>query len=160
MNFEVVKLENFSGEKTSLYTVYIEELGTTLFDRFLMENAQTFPDEINNILDRLETIADDTGARANFFREKEGKPGDGVCALYDLPNHNLRLYCIRYGMNLIILGGGGEKSVQSWQDDEKLKEEAEWMIKVSDAIYQRQKDGDISFIDEGRDFEGDLIFED
>lgn len=159
MNFEVIKLENLSGEETSIYTVFVEELETTLFEQFLMENAETYSNEIQNIIDRLETIAHDTGAKGGFFREKEGKPGDGVCALFDIPNHNLRLYCIRYGMNLIILGGGGEKLVRSWQDDDKLSEEAEWMIKISEAIYQRQLDGDIILINDGKDLEGDLIFE-
>ncbi|MFK7776050.1 MAG: hypothetical protein AB8F94_28265 [Saprospiraceae bacterium] len=159
MNFEVVKLEGLSGKETSIYTVFVEELETTLFDRFLLENAQNYPVEIQNLIDRLETIAHNTGARNNFFREKEGKPGDGVCALFDIPDHNLRLYCIRYGMNLVILGGGGEKNVQAWQDDEKLSEEAKLMIKISKEIYQRQLDGDIKFINDGKDFEGDLIFE-
>ena len=159
MNFEVIKLEDLSGEETSIYTVFVEEYETTLFEQFLMENNQTHPNEIQNILDRLKTIAHHTGARNNFFREKEGKPGDGVCALFDTPNHKLRLYCIRYGMNLVILGGGGEKLVRAWQDDDKLTEEVELMIKISEEIYQRQLDGDIDLTNEGKDFEGDLIFE-
>lgn len=159
MNFEVVKLDDLSGEETSIYTVFVEELETTLFERFILENAQTHPNEMQSILDRIEIIANDTGARSNFFREKEGKLGDGVCALFDTPNHKLRLYCIRYGMNLVILGGGGEKLVKAWQDDKKLTEEAEWMIKISEEIYQRQSDGDISLINDGKDLEGDLIFD-
>lgn len=62
-------------------------------------------------------------------------------------------------MDLLILGGGGEKLVRAWQDDEILKEEAEWMKYVSQKIYQRIKDKDIYFTNDDRDIEGDLIFE-
>ena len=62
-----------------------------------------------NFLERIRTINEKTGARESFFKPNEGKPGDLVCALFDIPNSNLRLYCIRFGNSLIILGGGGEK---------------------------------------------------
>jgi hypothetical protein len=39
----------------------------------------------------------------------EGKYGDGVSALFDKPKYKLRLYCIRYGTQIIIVGWGGEK---------------------------------------------------
>ncbi|MBK6979124.1 MAG: hypothetical protein IPH28_20170 [Cytophagaceae bacterium] len=51
--------------------------------------------------------------------------GDGVCALYDDPDRNLRLYCIRYGKQIVVLGGGGHKpkTIRALQEDEKLKQE-------------------------------------
>lgn len=46
MNFEIIKLDNFSGKEASIYTVYVEEFETTLFDRFLMENKEDHLDEV------------------------------------------------------------------------------------------------------------------
>lgn len=96
MNCEIVKLEEFSGTQASVYSIYIEEEEMTLYDRFVIENKDQFFDEINDINKRLINIGK-IGARENFFKLKEGNPSDGVCALYDNPNSNLRLYCIRYG---------------------------------------------------------------
>lgn len=79
----------------------------------------------------------------------EGTPGDGVCALYDIPNKRLRLYCIVYGTVAVILGGGGIKRVRVWQDDEFLRKHAELMIRISRIISLRIKEGDIKISDDG-----------
>lgn len=62
------------------------------------------------MVQRLKIIGTKTGAREQFFKLHEGNPGDGVCALFDLPDKNLRLYCIRYNTQIIILGGGWNKT--------------------------------------------------
>lgn len=112
------------------------------------------------MISRLKTIGHRTGAREQFFKLKEGKPGDGVCALYDKPKKNLRLYCIRYGSLLLIVGGGGlkKKSIRTLQEDEKLKKENKFLKKVSKDIQKRMKEGDIRLSDDYMDFDGDLKF--
>ena len=61
-------------------------------------------------------------AREGYFKLHEGKPGDGIVALYDRPDSRLRLYCIRYGSVTLIVGGGGAKpkSVRAWQEVPEL----------------------------------------
>ena len=126
MKFKLVKLKSYSGKEASIYSVYMEDLQKTLFDVFLEENKTSFKSELKDILKRMSVIGHKTGAREQFFKTKEGIPGDGVCALYDDPDKKLRLYCIRYGKQLIILGGGGQKT---------------------DHIRELQKDGPASFAD-------------
>lgn len=125
MKCKLVKLNKFSGNKASVYSVYISDEGETLFDIFIKENINLFKSEILDIVKRLNGIVKYTGARIEFFKDWEGKPGDGVCALYDSPQFKLRLYCIRYGADIIILGGGGykPKSISALQEDQKLKDE-------------------------------------
>lgn len=161
MKFELVKLDSFSGEEASFYSLYVEEYGETLFERFIQENLPSYRDEIHDILERMEVMAFETGARVSFFKEKEGNPGDLVCALYDKPGSKLRLYCIRYGSVLVVLGGGGPKSkaIRTLQEDSKLTSENYLMRKISNAIYQKQLDRDIRFSKDDLDFEGDLEFE-
>jgi hypothetical protein len=89
MECTIVKLDNFSGAQTSIYSVYIEEEGKTLFDKFIEENLSMFNLEIKDIVQRLLTIGKITGAREQFFKTNEGVPGDGVCALYDDPYSKL-----------------------------------------------------------------------
>lgn len=164
MKYKLVKIPRFSGKEASVYTVLKEnEQGVfkeSLFDIFINENKSLHLSEIKSIFSRLITIGNDTGARESFFKTKEGVPGDGVCALYDNPNKKLRLYCIRYGAELIILGGGGPKNVRALQDDEKLEKENSFLRWLSNRITECRQNGELSFSTDFMDFEGDLILED
>lgn len=131
----------------------------TLFDYFVEENKNAFRVEVKFILDRLETIGQMYGARENYFKLHEGRSGDGVSALYDLPGKELRLFCILYGTEVVILGGGGPKTpgvIVAWQDDPKLKKEAEIMIRVSAQVTQRIRSREILIA--GNQLMGNLIF--
>lgn len=134
-----------------------EKFQESLFDIFINENKTLYLSEIRSIFSRLKIIGNDTGARESFFKTKEGVPGDGVCALYDSPGKKLRLYCIRYGEELIIIGGGGSKNVKALQDDKKLKEENYFLRWLSKKITEYIRNNDISFSNDFMDFEGDLI---
>lgn len=159
MNCKLKKIIKLSGNKASIYSVIIENGQKTLFEIFLEENIISFKSEIENILKRLEIIGKKTGARDHYFKLYEGKLADGVCALYDLPDKKLRLYCIRFGTQLLILGGGGQKKVKKLQDDEKLKKESYLLRKLSEELTKRIKDKDVRFSNEGKDFEGDMDFD-
>lgn len=136
----------------------MEQDEATLFDHFVNENSTDYKEEVKSILGRLEQMNQNTGAREKFFKPNEGKPGDGVCALYDDPDSKLRLYCIRYGNVAILLGGGGPKppGIISWQQDEKLSLEANTMIRVSQDILQRIQSGDIEWSADGYQLSGNL----
>lgn len=163
MKYKLVRISKFSGSEASVYTLLKEndegEFKDSLFDTFINENKALYLSEIKNIFSRLTTIGNETGARESFFKTKEGKPGDGVCALYDSPSKKLRLYCIRYGTELIILGGGGPKDVRALQDDKKLEKENYFLRWISDKITKCRHDGDLSFSTDFMDFEGDLILQ-
>ena len=156
MNCEIVKLDAYSGNGASIYTIYIEEEETTLYEKFVSENKSSYNNEVKDINNRLITIGK-IGAREQFFKLKEGVPGDGVCALFDNPNSNIRLYCIRYWSNLIIVGGGGpkSKSIRSLQQDDKLTKENYLLRAISKEITQKMNDRELKFITDYFDFEGD-----
>ena len=147
-----------SGTFATIYNVIIDD-GETLFDRFVAENIGESEVEVLDIFNSLRAIGHKTGGRLSYFRENEGKLGDGVCAIFDQPDIKLRLYCIRYGTEIIILGGGGVKDVRAWQDDPKLNEEASLIIKIAKEINQAIKEKDIKYSKDFMKFEGDLIFE-
>ena len=159
MNCEIVKLEDFSGNGASIYSLYVDDLQMTLYDKFILENKDLFIDEIIDINTRLITIGK-LGAREQFFKLKEGNPSDGVCALYDNPNSNLRLYCIRYASGILLVGGGGHKpkSIRTLQDDEKLKQENYFLRALSKLIQERMNDNDLRFTTDYLDFDGEINF--
>ena len=160
MKFEIVELSELSGSKATIYSIFVDDDNKTLFENFMIENLREFPDEINSKVETLNQISTKFGAIRHFFKENEGKLGNLVCALYDSPNSNLRLYCIRFGTTVILLGGGGHKpkSIRALQESEKLKTETYLLREVSDLIFRKMKEKKIYWIN---DYElgGDLILD-
>lgn len=163
MNFRIVKLERLSGPKATIYSVVLEEDDDhqiTLLDHFLTENQQDYHAETKDIISRLRAIGHKTGAREHFFKEREGSPGDGVCALYDDPDKKLRLYCIRFGSAVLIVGGGGPKpkGMRALQESPKLTQENNYMKTVSSKVAERIRQRDINWSDDGTELLGDFAF--
>ncbi|HCC85628.1 MAG TPA: hypothetical protein DEQ06_03350 [Porphyromonadaceae bacterium] len=161
MQYKLVKIDYLSGPKCSIYSILdCNDMSKTFLDLFIDENINSFKSETIELISRLKTIGYKTGARLQYFKVHEGKPGDGVCALFDNEESNLRLYCIRYGMQLIIVGGGGHKpkTIRALQEDEKLKGENYFLRELSALITERIKEKEIKFSDDGLDFIGDLEF--
>ena len=158
MNVRLVKLDEFSGIAASVYSLLDLDKNQTLFDVFLQENL-SFNNEIKSILYKINTISSKKGAREDFFTLNEGTPGDGVVVLFDSPKRKLRLYCIRFNKNLIILGGGGEKTTRTYQEDPKLHKENKILRQISQKIDKRLAENEIEFINEFSDFTGNLDFE-
>jgi hypothetical protein len=160
MKFELVELTRLSGRKSTFYSLIINDDEVTLFDKFIEENDAEFPEEIDSIFDTLTKIGEKYGASRAFFKENEGKLGDLVCALYDTPHSNLRLYCIRLGNAVIILGSGGykPKMIRALQESPKLKEENELLRVFSELLHKKMLDGDI-YWNGDMELNGDLILE-
>jgi hypothetical protein len=162
MTYALQKIARLSGRKASIYTIVLVESNENLLNQFVTENNADFPNEVKDILERLNAIAHKTGAREKFFKPAEGAPGDGVEALFDDPNKHLRLYCIRNGMVNIILGGGGAKpkSLRALQESDKLTKENYFLRDVSQLLSRRLKEKEIRWSKNGMDLEGDLSFDD
>lgn len=145
----------------SVYTILVDEEEITAFKNFVMSNKDSFKSEIKDIVGRLTTMGFKTGMREDFFKLYEGNLGDGVCALYDEEESNLRLYCIRYGSQIIILGGGGHKpkSIRAFQEDKNLEKENFILRDLSKLITEKMQDKEMWFSEDGLDFEGDLSIE-
>ena len=155
MEFELVKI--LSGAKANIFTVKLAGDKYTLFEKFIIENKTKYSDELEDINHRILVMARKKGAREQFFKINEGNPGDGVCALYDMPEKNLRLYCVRYGGVAVILGGGGEKpeGMIALQESVKLTEENYLMRDVSSSIMAALNEKRITWSDDGIDLISD-----
>ncbi|MGQ0826953.1 MAG: hypothetical protein ACT4ON_01030 [Bacteroidota bacterium] len=158
MQFEIIKI--LSGEFTNFYTIRFDGEDHNLFEKFIIENKSKFPNELSDINNRIQVMAKTTGAREQYFKLNEGKPGDGVCALYDQPDKHLRLYCVRYGSVAVILGNGGEKppGMIKLQESPKLTKENELLRKISKAIDKAQKDGLVEWSKDGMEISVDGTF--
>lgn len=158
-SFEIVKLNELSGDHCAIYSIRFIGEDDSLFEQFLSECYTTFRNEVLDIYTRLKAIGRCVGLREGFYKANEGKPGDGVCALYDKPDAHLRVYFIYYGTDLIVVGDGGEKpkNIRTWQEDPVLTDANLLMQWVSEKISEATQNKDIQITDQG--FEGNLIIE-
>jgi len=161
VKYQIVELDGFSGEQTTIYTIKIDGESDSVFDKFLQENKGSHKKELIEILKRLKIIGHEEGARGQYFKHHEGTPGDLVCALYDEEESKLRLYCVRYGSIVLIVGSGGQKpkEIKSWQQDKKLTEAVELMKKISADIERRRREKELWWSADGTKLEGDLNYD-
>ncbi|WP_034258898.1 hypothetical protein [Aequorivita capsosiphonis] len=158
---QLIKIPQLSGPKGSVYTILIDDEQISPFQKFVSRYKISFKSEINDIVSRLKVMGFKRGMNEGYFKLYEGNPGDGVCALYDKDKSNLRLYCIRYGSQLIILGGGAQKpkTIRTLQDDPDLKRENYILRDLSKLITEKMQDKEIQLSEDGLDFEGELTIE-
>lgn len=162
MKFELREIPQLTGRRCKIYSVLVEGDEKTLFEQFVEENQDEFPNEVSNILKKILSIKQRRGAREDYFRpKKEGKLGDGVEALFDEPHANLRLYSIKYGNILLVLGGGGYKSkeIRAFQEDPKLTKENYLMRKIASILYKAIKEKDLRWNQQGDNFIGQFHFD-
>jgi putative component of toxin-antitoxin plasmid stabilization module len=147
-------MPELSGKHCTVYSAIIDNVSP--FEQFVDDYFVSYGEEVEDILSKIQVIGR-VGAIEPYFKMYEGKYGDGVCALYDDDEQRLRLYCIRFDEEILILGGGGSKVVRKWQDDPDLKKNAEKMIEVSKRItdFLRKKSSEIHWSE--NEFSGDLV---
>lgn len=154
---ELIELDEFGNDAGYIYSVSVDGSDKTLFDLFLEENAGEYMVELGEIMIKLRTMSGKTGFVDNYFKLNEGKPGDGVCAVTDLKG-KLRLYCIRFGNVLLVLGGGGPKATRTYEEDPKLLKENLSLREISAALANAIKGKDLRIKGDGH-LSGDLTME-
>lgn len=147
MKSQLVRLSMCSGEMTSTYSI-LEDDKTTRFQKFLIEWHKDYEDKLLSFARTLRSISNSTGATDNFFKLNEGLSNeDLVCALYDEPEKEMRLYCIKFSEKILVIGGGGPKPkhIKRWQDDLKLTKEVTFMMDMSEIIRKKLMLGSLSY---------------
>lgn len=79
MSFQIKEMDSLSGTKAHIYSVLFDGDDDTLIEQFFNENEGN--EHLTEMLRRIITMANDTGCCRQFFREGEGRLGDGVVAL-------------------------------------------------------------------------------
>lgn len=166
MEFKLVELEEVSGNKMQILSPLLIENGilkeSTMYDEFFLENYDEFPDEVQEIDNRLEVIGKKTGIRHSFYKTNEGKPGDGLVALFDEVESKIRLYAILFGKVAIVLGCGGPKpkSIRAYQEDVNLNRKNELVRLVADILMKAVNDKRIKVTERGLEFDPNEVFTD
>lgn len=128
------------GDKVSIYSPRFEGEKYTEFEKFLLKYKDSYPDDIAQLVYRLDIIKHD-GASDRHFRY-EGTKRDRVMAL---PSHlettSLRLYLLNIQSRILILGNGGLKHSATYQKDEHLNKCVQTLQKIDIELkkMERQK---------------------
>lgn len=137
-------------EKSDIYSIRINDDKETELRKFIVlfkdsEDAY-LKDDLDRILAAIEKIAQD-GALESFFRI-EGKMNDRVCAIPLLikprnkkKHGTLRLYCIRVSETLLIIGGGGLKVTDKYEESNQLIEHVSRLQAIDSQLSSLEKDG-------------------
>lgn len=152
MRFNIVQIEELSGAKGNVFSIEGED-GIVMIDQFFEE--QKNHENAKKIVEKIRSMSRITGFQDQYFKDKEGSPGDGIGVL---KSGNLRLYCMRFNNAVVIFGSGGEKNVRAWQDDEILSQRVQTLKKISKAITDAILNKDLILNDDDT-FECDDDFE-
>jgi hypothetical protein len=103
-------------------------------------------DDFNKIIAAINKILQN-GALESYFRI-EGKMSDRICAIpllitpRDKSKHGtLRLYCIRMSDSLLIIGGGGLKVTDTYQENETLVRHVSTLQMIDSRLADVEKSG-------------------
>lgn len=134
------------NDNLNLYTIRLKDEKLTEFEKFLdkFPNDCKYKEDIDIIISWIEKITE-KGALSRYFKP-EGKYGDGVGAI-PIETNNIRLYCLRLSDKILILGNGGIKDADTWQDSPTLRPFVELLIDTSRFINTRRQKGNIQLND-------------
>ncbi len=143
------------GDNVSLYSPHFEGEEYSEFEEFLLAYKDTYPNDVRQLVYRLDIIKRD-GALDRHFRY-EGTRRDRVMAL---PSHlettSLRLYLLNIQAKILILGNGGLKTTATYEEDENLHRQVKTLQKIDIQIKQKEKDKVITV--SGTELLGELTF--
>lgn len=129
-----------------------------LVEQFIERYKTDFMPELLDISRRLKSLGNVTGCLPTFFKEDEGlDPDDLVCALFDIPDRHLRLYCIRLTENIVIIGDGGPKTTRTWQEDPHLTKTVSDMMGISAIVRAKLQNQEIYISPSGLLLQGGLF---
>lgn len=134
-----------------IFSIQIDGKDKTELQEFIItfKNSQNinFQKDFEQVVNSLVGIGEH-GAKESFFRP-EGKMKDRVCAIPLYSSHEkskkqnwtLRLYCIRISDKLLIVGGGGLKATQTYEEDETLLKHIQTLQSIDYELSKIENEG-------------------
>lgn len=133
-----------------IYSIRVDGKQLSELQEFIItfkDNADEYlKDDFNSIVSTLILLTEKGVAESSF--RPEGSLKDRVCALplFTIQRNNkrhgtLRLYCIRISENLLIVGGGGIKCTQTYEEDPILSEKVQTLQLIDNELSNIENEG-------------------
>jgi len=139
----IIKIELFEEhDRVNFYTLRFQNEETEIdkfFDKF--PEGCEFDEDVEIIIKWIDQIGE-RGALERYFRP-EGKRKDNVWAI-PIETSSLRLYVLRLSDNLLILGNGGIKTTETYNEDKSLSKCVELLQEVDRYLKSRINKGHIT----------------
>ncbi len=144
------------GDNCTIYTLQFLKDMDSEFEKFVAKfrNDAEFSEDFLKIATFIKRIAN-TGAHERYFRP-EGKMSDSVVAL-PVTSSKLRLYCLRLSDKILVLGNGGIKKSQKYEDDSVLNGYVMTLQKFERLLKEEVANGNVKITESTIDT--DIIFE-
>lgn len=148
-----IKLQSIAeAENGSLFSICFEGDSISEFEKFVQEHSESYSKDLNTILTAIKRMLEVSGFLERYFQYN-----DNVCAL-PIDSGKLRLYCVRINDSILILGNGGVKKAQKYQDCDNLNGYVVTLQKLDKALKIAIKSGEVTieermFNPKDKDFE-------
>ena len=131
-------------EKAGLFTICFESNDVSEFEKFIskFKDDAYCQRDLQIILSALQRMLMTSGFLERYFRP-EGKMRDNVAAL-PIGGGKLRLYCLRLSDSVLIVGNGGRKTTQTYEESEELSGYVSSLQKLDGLIKDGIKKGEIT----------------
>lgn len=146
--------------KVAYYSICIDDKETSLFEDFIKEQTKENSKKLDHILNWLEQIGNNYGARTDYFRP-EGETADtsalppkGINRKPQYTEHRknkantLRLYCLRANESVVFLFNGDIKTKRTAQECPNVRPHFKLANKLTKAIDEAFKDDEIVWNDD------------
>ena len=144
------------GENCTLYTLQFLRDTESEFEKFVTKfiNNDDYSEDYTRIAALIKKIFL-TGALERYFRP-EGRISDSLVAIPSFPS-KLRLYCLRLSDKILILGNGGIKKTQKYEEDNELRGYVMTLQKFESLLKEGENEGSVIITE--TEIETDNIFE-
>ena len=134
-----IKLQSIAeAENGSLFSICFEGDSISEFEKFVQEHNESYSKDLNTILTAIKRMLEVSGFLERYFQYN-----DNVCAL-PIDSGKLRLYCVRINDSILILGNGGVKKAQKYQDCDNLNGYVVTLQKLDKALKIAIKSGEVT----------------
>jgi hypothetical protein len=143
-------------KRLTFYDVIFEGDEMSEFSKFLSDPLVRADESYEDMLARIQEILDDTGYdNPNYFRYAETRKDN----VRHIPFGNLRVFIVQCGEIIIMIGCGGVKKTNTYNEDVKLDTSAKRMKHVSDTIDKLFSEGKLRYHNKRNILIGDIINE-
>ena len=153
------KLELFKdGLEAVAYTVKFEDEEFSEAQKFKTIHEKEEPESFEDTYWRLKYMLDEHLFLPPMLKIQEGKRHDWVVAIKTIKPKHLRWYGLRYNDRILILGNGGIKTTDTYQQDSHLHKCVKDLQYVFRCLNKRWKRNTIIFDSRQLEIKGNLMF--
>ncbi len=146
------------GEEGACYAVKFDDKALSEPQQFEEKIQEDEPESYEDIDFRLENMLDDHQFLPPMLELEEGNRNDWVVTIKTKEPKQLRWYGLRYSHKLLILGNGGVKKTQTYQEDSFLYQCVKDLQYVFRCIQKRMQRREIEFDNDRKRITGNLVF--